>query len=300
MAEITRDQLFQRFASLRKANLAGGGRAPYKPLLLLWVLGQMRAGKENLFPYELSEQPISQLIDDFSPTSINRHRAEMPFYHLENEIWQLVADDELQPKRSVLRKQNAVGKLRPEIESLLRAEDGLIEEAARFLITTHFTDSYVEPIFSSIGLDSGARSISNYVIALDQKKRNPKFRNAVLLAWRKQCAMCGFDGEIANSSVGLEAAHVMWFSQGGPDELDNGMALCELHHALFDLGVLGVSNDHRILVSDGFVGKSEMSKRLVYDLHDKELLEPAPNKPMPSQDFIGWHQKEVFREVTFV
>jgi putative restriction endonuclease len=74
------------------------------------------------------------------------------------------------------------------------------------------------------------------------------------------------------------------------------MALCELHHALFDLGVLGISATHRILVTDGFVGKSEASKRLVYDLHDTELREPAPNRPMPSLDFIGWHRTEVFRE----
>lgn len=296
MAEISREQLFHFFASLRKANLAGGGRAPYKPLLLLWALGQIRAGKENLFPYSTSEQSISHLIDEFSPTSNNRYRAEMPFFHLENEIWELKGDDELQPKRSVLRKSNAVGRFRPEVEKLLRSEEGLIEEAAKFLVASHFTDSYLEPIFSAIGLDVELSQGSNFAVTLDQKKRNPKFRNAVLIAWRKQCAMCGFDGEFSNSSVGLEAAHVKWFSQGGPDELSNGMALCEIHHALFDLGVIGISQSHRLLVSEGFVGKSEMSKRLVYDLHDKELMEPAPNKPMPALDFVSWHHKEVFRE----
>lgn len=300
MEEMTREKLFQTFASLRKANFAGGGRAPYKPLLILWALGQLRSGKENRFAYESSEQPISQLIDEFSPSSTNRYRAEMPFFHLENEIWELAGDDELQPKRSVLRRHNAVGKFRPEVEALLVAETELIEEAASFLITTHFTESYVEPIFSAVGLDVETSHSPTFAIALDQKKRDPKFRNAVLTAWRKQCAMCGFDGELSNSSVGLEAAHVKWFSQGGPDELSNGIALCELHHALFDLGVLGVSQTHRILVSDSFVGKSDMSKRLVYDLHDKELLEPAPNKPMPALDFVGWHQKEVFKDAILI
>lgn len=301
MAEITREKLFQMCASLRRANFAGGGRAPYKPLLLLWALGQLRAGKENLFSYAASEQSISQLIDEFSPVSAtNRYRAEMPFFHLESEIWQLTGDGELQAKRSVLRRHNAVGKFRPEVESLLRTDDGLIEELAHFLVSTHFTETYLDPIFSAVGLDSGATQVSSLGVVIDQKKRDPKFRNAVLMAWRKQCAMCGFDGELSNSSVGLEAAHVKWFSQGGPDELDNGLALCELHHALFDLGVLGITQAHRILVSNGFVGKSDVSKRLVYDLHDRELLEPAPNKPMPALDFVGWHQKEVFRETTLI
>ena len=117
MAEMTRDSLFQTFASLRKANFAGGGRAPYKPLLILWALGQLKAGKENQFSYTSSEQSISQLIDEFSPSSPNRYRAEMPFFHLEKEIWETVGDDELQPKRGVLRRHNAIGKFRPELSA---------------------------------------------------------------------------------------------------------------------------------------------------------------------------------------
>jgi putative restriction endonuclease len=296
MAQMTKEELFRQLASLRKANFAGGGRSPYKPLLLLWALGQLKTVEINTFVYADVEQEISQLIDEFSPVRTNRYRAEMPFFYLEEELWDLTGDGELEPKRSVLRKNNATANLKPEVTTLLLSEEGLIEEAARFLVETHFTESYLEPIFAAIGLDFGVTRLPAFAVSIDQKKRDPKFRNAVLIAWRKQCAMCGYDGELANSSVGLEAAHVKWFSQGGPDELENGMALCELHHALFDLGVLGISATHRILVTEGFVGKSEASKRLVYDLHDTELREPAPNRPMPSLDFIGWHRTEVFRE----
>jgi len=296
MAQMTKEELFKHLASLRKANFAGGGRSPYKPLLILWAIGQLKTSAVNTYVYADVEQEISQLIDEFSPVSSNRYRAEMPFFHLEKELWELTADGEIGPKRSILRKNNATANLKPEIVNLLKSEPGLIEEAARFLVETHFTESYVEPILSAVGLDVGVVHLSKFAVSVDQKKRDPKFRSAVLIAWRKQCAMCGYDGELANSSVGIEAAHVKWFSQGGPDELENGMALCELHHALFDLGVLGISLTHRILVTDGFVGKSEASKRLVYDLHDTELREPAPNKPMPSLDFIGWHQTEVFRQ----
>ena len=296
MAQMTKEELFKKLATLRMANLAGGGRSPYKPLLLLWALGKLKAGAERPFVYAEVELEISQLIDDFSQVSNNRYRAEMPFFHLESELWELAGEGENEPKRAVLRKNNARANLKPDFVRLLTSEDGLIEEAAKFLVETHFTESYVEPIFAAVGLDIGIAQFPSIAVSVDQKKRDPKFRNAVLIAWRKQCAMCGYDGELANSSVGLEAAHVKWFSQGGPDELENGMALCELHHALFDLGVLGLSPTHRILVTDGFVGKSEASKRLVYDLHDTELREPAPNKPMPSLDFVSWHRKEVFRE----
>jgi predicted restriction endonuclease len=39
--------------------------------------------------------------------------------------------------------------------------------------------------------------------------------------------------------VGIEAAHVRWHSQAGPDVVANGLALCALHHALFDLAIFG-------------------------------------------------------------
>jgi putative restriction endonuclease len=261
----------------------------------------MKAGHGNEFTYALVEEQVSAIIDAFSPVSSNKYRAELPFFHLEPGLWTLSGDGELgKASRSVLRKNNAVGKLSADVESLLLREPQLIEEAARFLVETHFTDSYLEPIFAAIGLEIGSSSVSGYSIEIDKPKRDPKFRNSVLIAWRKQCAMCGYDGELANSSVGLEAAHVKWFSQGGPDVLENGLALCELHHALFDLGVIGISQKFQIEISDGFIGKSESSKRLVYDLHGKELLLPAPNKPMPSLVFLSWHKQEVFRDKSLV
>jgi hypothetical protein len=53
--------------------------------------------------------------------------------------------------------------------------------------------------------------------------------------------MCGFDGALGHYPVAIEAAHVRWQSQQGPDEMANALALCALHHALFDLGVLGIT-----------------------------------------------------------
>lgn len=293
---MNQSELFGLLGSLRKANLQGGARAPHKPLLLLWVLGQIRSGKNNEFRYEDLESKVSHLIDEFGPSSADRYRAAMPFFHLEDEIWKVDGTGELAPKRAVLIKNHAVGRLAPEVFGLLESNSSLIDEAARFLIESHFTDSYLDPILSAVGLDSSIVHGQGFVVELDQKKRDPKFRNLVLTAWRKQCAMCGYDGEIGNTSVGLEAAHVKWFSQGGPDSVDNGLALCELHHALFDLGVLGITNQYRIVIAEDFIGKSDSTKRLVYDLHDTELLEPAPNKPMPSQSFLDWHIAQVFRQ----
>jgi putative restriction endonuclease len=47
----------------------------------------------------------------------------------------------------------------------------------------------------------------------------------VLQAWDRQCAFCGYGGQLAGASAGIDAAHVRWFNFGGPDDLDNGLAL---------------------------------------------------------------------------
>jgi hypothetical protein len=52
--------------------------------------------------------------------------------------------------------------------------------------------------------------------------------------------MCGYDGQLETVSVAVEAAHVRWWAYDGPDDLANGLALCSLHHRVFDHGVVTV------------------------------------------------------------
>jgi len=86
--------------------------------------------------------------------------------------------------------------------------------------------------------------------------------------------------------------HIRWFNLGGPDELDNGLALCSLHHKLLDRGALGLSDDARVQVSEHFravgVGKA------VYDLHGRELR-PRPGVQLPATQHVEWHRTQVFK-----
>ena len=92
--------------------------------------------------------------------------------------------------------------------------------------------------------------------------------------------MCGFDGALGRNPVGLEAAHVRWHSQDGPDVVANGLALCALHHALFDLGVLGLTAELYIRVSSLYVARSHAGRRAVDDLSGQPLLAPRPGQPV--------------------
>src|SRR6185312_12265725 len=84
---------------------------------------------------------------------------------------------------------------------------------------------------------------------------------------------------LSGASVGIDAAHVRWFAFHGPDDLDNGLALCVLHHKLFDMGVLGLDPDLRVQVSAVFSARTTAG-RTVYELHGRPL-NPRPLSFLP-------------------
>lgn len=74
----------------------------------------------------------------------------------------------------------------------------------------------------------------------------------------------------------------------------NGLALCALHHALFDLGVLGLTAELRIRVSSLYVARSDAG-RAVDDLSGQPLLAPRPGQPVVEVNHVDWHHRQVFK-----
>jgi putative restriction endonuclease len=86
---------------------------------------------------------------------------------------------------------------------------------------------------------------------------------------------------------------------GGPDDVDNGLCLCSLHHKLFDKGVLGVDDGHRILVSQQFVGHSPAAREQVVALAGRPLIGPQPGAHPVAADHRVWaHQPGLPRHST--
>src|SRR5882757_5607296 len=287
---VTREEFLDLLARLRCAPVGRARlRAPHKPLLLLWLFGRFAATGSTAAAYAEAEEPVSTLINDFGPSvvkaSAGRQRAAMPFVHLEREIWDLrdgsgaeIGPDA--PERGPwLAGREAVGRLRPGVEQLL-ADPGTLAAAARLLLNLHFTPGLAAMICDAVGLVLSVLELaaSPAVATARRSLRRPGFAEEVLRAYSYQCAMCGFDGALGRNPVGLEAAHVRWHSQDGPDVVANGLALCSLHHALFDLGVLGLTPNLRIQVSQSYVTRSQAG-RTVDALHDQPLTAPRPGRP---------------------
>ena len=280
-------------------------RAPHKPLLLLWLFGQFAATGTSQASYQQAEEPVSQLINDFGPpvtsTAAARQRAAMPFVDLERELWDLrdATEKEIAPdvpaRRAWLLERGAVGRLRAPVELLL-TDPATLAAAARLLLDLHFTPVLAELICSAVDLDvprstCGTERVSRTVRF---RPRRSGFAEEVLRAYAYQCAMCGFDGALGHYPVAIQAAHVRWHSQQGPDEIPNALALCALHHALFDLGVLGITEDRRIRVSSLYVARNEAGQA-VDALAGKPLLIPRPRQPTVDVVYISWHHRQVFK-----
>jgi putative restriction endonuclease len=303
---VTRAELLARLAGLRRANI-GGQRAPHKPLLLLWLFARFAATGSSAASYEQAEAPVSQLINDFGPPVASpaaaRKRAAMPFVHLERELWDL-RDAEGRPigpdtpeRGGRLLERGAVGRLRSPVEQLL-ADPAVLAAAVRLLLDQHFTPTLAELICAEIDLDVADLDMAGSVGTVGRdlaRRRRPRFAEEVLSAYAYQCAMCGFDGALGRHPVAIEAAHVRWHSQDGPDEVANALALCALHHALFDLGVLGITEDRLILVSELYVARSPAGQA-VDALAGKPLLAPRPRRSPVDIVHVSWHRAQVFKD----
>ena len=163
---------------------------------------------------------------------------------------------------------------------------------------SNFPDTVAPDVLEAVGLDPAvvlnAVNVPPAAVAVPAaRRRDPAWRSAVLLAWDRQCAFCGYDGQLVAASVGIDAAHVRWFAFDGPDALDNGLALCVLHHKLFDLGVLGLDRRLQVLVSAVFTARTEAG-RAVYALHGRKLT-PRLGTVVPAEAHISWHAREVFK-----
>jgi putative restriction endonuclease len=289
---ITRDDLLKRFRELNVWK-RGGERAPHKPLLVLLALAQLQRKGDRLMRYESIEEPLERLLREFGPRRKGYH-PEYPFWHLKNDrVWEVPDESSYamktggsSPTRTELIAKQALAGFSEPAYQLLRADAGLRTEIARELLEGNFPESLHDEILDAVGLELGSRT--------QRDSRDPNFRAAVLEAYSRACAVCGFDGHLTSGPFGLDAAHVKWRVAGGPDEVSNGIAMCVLHHRAFDRGAFTIRTDLRLSVSADLTGGDSI-RALFLDLHGVPMRAPHAQKHHPQPEFLGWHFDEVFR-----
>ncbi len=290
---MKKEQILQKFETLRQWG-SSGERAPHKPLLVLYAIGKLLCGEDRLISYKDDiEDNLKNLLREFGPRR-DAYYAHFPFWRLQNDgVWEVTNASNIRQTASGdayvtdLRENNVSGGFNETISEQLQNDSDLAVEIIHSLLDAHFPNSIHEDILQSVGIELPLQTF-------DTRTRTSNFRTSILRAYEYRCAVCGFDVKLGDSSVALEASHIKWQRADGPDIEVNGLALCSLHHKLFDRGAFTLSRQLQILVSDDAHGTTGFQEWLM-DFHGEKINFPQRRSYYPEEEFIGWHVREVFQ-----
>jgi putative restriction endonuclease len=115
------------------------------------------------------------------------------------------------------------------------------------------------------------------------------FRIIVLDVYNRRCAVTE-----EKTLPALEASHIKPYNENGPHHVQNGILLRADIHKLLDAGYGTISPDYHFEVSRKIEVDFDNGKNY-YSLHGKQLCVPERIDLRPSQEFISWHNENVFR-----
>lgn len=311
---MTREDILRRFQAFSVWERRGE-RAPHKPLLILYAIGRLMLGEERLC-YKEIEGDLRNLLKEFGPWR-DRYRPQDPFWRLKNarnpedRIWEIPNEHKIEEgtqkngkstgdvRRIDDLRKHGVGGFLPPIADQLRSDVGLRFEVVGRLLGSHFPITYHTDILQAVGIEwafgwTFGVPLQPQVPGSQQKPRNPKFRPEVLEAYGHRCAICGFNVTLGDRLIAIEAAHIKWYSAEGPDTPRNGMALCALHHKLFDRGVFTLSDQLAIKVSEQVDPASPGFEEWLGCFDGRDIY--SPSEPyLPDAAYVQWHAKQVFK-----
>ncbi|MCY3789695.1 MAG: HNH endonuclease [Gemmatimonadetes bacterium] len=240
--------------------------------------------------YRDVDQALKALLRQFGPPRKHVH-PEFPFWRLRRDgVWDVSGAEHITVTPSgdahvrSLRQENAHGGFPASVFALLQNKANLAMEIAYSLLEAHFPPSLHHDVLQAVGIDADFEHIH-------RRRRDSAFSNVVLTAYGHKCAVCAFAVRLGNRPVALEAAHIKWHRAGGPDQVRNALALCALHHRLFDAGAFTVSIDRKIMVAASVTGGGR--DYALGRFQAKPLFLPTRDEDLPDVGFLKWHHREV-------
>lgn len=125
-----------------------------------------------------------------------------------------------------------------------------------------------------------------------QRLHQVGFRQRVIRAYQEACAIC----HLRHREL-LDAAHIVPDSDPlGEPTVNNGLALCKLHHAAFDWNIIGIRPDMIVEVSFAVLNEVDgpMLKHGLQGFHQSPLHLPSRKAEQPNADLLA-HRYERFK-----
>ena len=310
---LDRDALLNSLAVLRRHSRPSG-RAPYKPLTMLWALGRIWADQtaSRLVPFEEIRAGVKPLLLQFGGPTGSSTNPVNPIWRLQFDadgaLWECrttrpaIVSPEGSPSVGELIATEAHFGLSAPLFVMLVSDSILRLEAGYVLAEQVCPPTLWPELFEATGIpfeDSGSpvvlpitatrtRSISSRL------SRDPRFRTAVLEAYGRRCAVCGTSPQLGATRFGVEAAHIRWVTENGPDAISNGLALCVMHHRGLDRGAFTLHEDLRVRVSPRLIRPDDDVGDHFWRFDGQCLGLPDRKDDRPLREHVDWHRREVF------
>lgn len=87
----------------------------------------------------------------------------------------------------------------------------------------------------------------------------------------------------------LDAAHIIPDSNPeGEPKINNGIALCKLHHSAFDSFIIGITPDYTIVVREDILEEEDgqMLQHGLIQLHSQRIILPGSKNDWPDQALL--------------
>lgn len=125
-------------------------------------------------------------------------------------------------------------------------------------------------------------------ILVNRKVRDAAFRKAVLDAYDSTCAVTGLRIINGGGKAEAQAAHIWPVADGGPDIVQNGIALSATAHWLFDRHLISLNDDFELLVSHN---KVPAELRSLFPIVGQPIRLPLDRRNWPRPDYIARHRE---------
>jgi putative restriction endonuclease len=125
-------------------------------------------------------------------------------------------------------------------------------------------------------------------ILLNRKIRDASFRWQVCEAYGDTCAVTGLRMINGNGRSEVQAAHIWAVRDGGPDVVQNGLALSATVHWLFDRHLISLTDDYGLLVSHNQVPEE---LRTLFDRQLARIRLPKDRRLWPYPSYVRRHRE---------
>lgn len=198
---------------------------------------------------------------------------------------------------SHLTKLVAYASLDPELFMLLQRPEAR-EVMRQTIIETHLSHYrlLVERAASENRLiNLAARKLRQEVLSgkaesdIGSSTRSAAFRQEIMRLYDYTCAACRLRIITPDFKSVVDAAHIIRFAESHDDVINNGLALCKLHHWAFDEHLIAINDSYNLIVSSGFEERGH-SELLLRNMTGKKILLPSRRPFYPSLINLRQHR----------